>query len=575
MRWSKQFIPTLREVPQEAEIPSHKLMLRSGLIRKLSGGLYTFLPLGLRSLRKVERIIREEMDRAGALEILMPALQPQEIWEESGRFEVLRHVMFKMRDRQDRAMVLGPTHEEVVTGLVAGEINSYRQLSRNFYQIQTKFRDEIRPRFGLMRAKEFIMKDAYSFDVGWDEADVSYKAMYDAYVRIFHRCGLRTKVVEADTGAMGGKSSHEFMVLADAGEDGLVECEKCSYAANLEQAEGRVTKALVFGDEQAMPEKVETPDKKTIDQVSSFLKSKPSQFIKTLIYVSGGQPVAVLVPGHRDVNEIKLRRLIGNDAALADPDIIEKVTGAPTGFAGPVGLNIRIIADLWLKGARGMISGANEINHHIRNINLERDVAHVEFADVVTAAGKDGCPRCDGVLKGARGIEVGHVFKLGTKYSEKLGATYLDAAGETKTIVMGCYGIGVTRTLQSVIEQSHDDQGIIWPISIAPYEVTIMAVNATHPESVALVEKLADGLIAAGIDVLYDDRDERPGVKFKDVDLIGTPLRVSVGERSLAKGEVEIKVRKTGEMTGVPVDRALEEILAKIQGLKAELFPAG
>jgi len=575
VRWSKQFIPTLREVPQEAEIPSHKLMLRSGLIRKLSGGLYTFLPLGLRSLRKVERIVREEMDRAGALEILMPALQPQEIWEESGRFEILRHVMFKMKDRQDRAMVLGPTHEEVVTGLVAGEINSYRQLSKNFYQIQTKFRDEIRPRFGLMRAKEFIMKDAYSFDVGWDEADTSYKAMYDAYVRIFHRCGLRTKVVEADTGAMGGKSSHEFMVLADAGEDGLVECEKCSYAANLEQAEGRVTKALVFGDESALPEKVETPDKKTIDQVSSFLKSKPSQFIKTLIYVAEGKPVAVLVPGNRDVNEIKLRRLIGMDAVLADPEVIETVTGAPTGFAGPIGLTVRIIADKWLKGARGMISGANEFNHHIRNINLERDVANVEFYDVVTAAGKDGCPRCDGILKSARGIEVGHVFKLGTKYSEKLGASYLDAGGESKTIVMGCYGIGVTRTLQSVIEQSHDDQGIIWPISISPYEVTIMAVNATHPESVELVEKLVDGLTAAGVDVLYDDRDERPGVKFKDVDLIGTPLRVSVGERSLAKGEVEIKSRKTGEMVGVPVDRALEEIVARVNSLKSELNPVG
>jgi len=575
VRWSKQFIPTLREVPQEAEIPSHKLMLRSGLIRKLSGGLYTFLPLGLRSLRKVERIVREEMDRAGALEILMPALQPQEIWEASGRFEILRHVMFKMKDRQDRAMVLGPTHEEVVTGLVAGEINSYRQLSKNFYQIQTKFRDEIRPRFGLMRAKEFIMKDAYSFDVGWNEADISYKSMYDAYVRIFHRCGLRTKVVEADTGAMGGKSSHEFMVLADAGEDGLVECEKCSYAANLEQAEGRVTKALVFGDEQALPEKVETPDKKTIDQVSSFLKSKPSQFIKTLIYVADGKPVAVLVPGNREVNEIKLRRLIGIDAVLADPDVIEKVTGAPTGFAGPIGLTIRIIADMWLKGARGMISGANEFNHHIRNINLERDVTHIEFADVVTATSKDGCPRCDGTLKGARGIEVGHVFKLGTKYSEKLGASYLDAGGETQTIVMGCYGIGVTRTMQSVIEQSHDDQGIIWPISIAPYEVTVMAVNATHQESVTLVEKLVDGLTAAGIDVLYDDRDERPGVKFKDVDLIGTPLRVSVGERSLAKGEVEIKYRKSGEMIGVPVDRALEEILERIKTLKAELNPAG
>lgn len=574
MRWSKQFIPTLREVPQEAEIPSHKLMLRAGLIRKLGGGLYTFLPLGLRSLRKVERIVREEMDRAGALEILMPALQPQEIWEESGRFEILRHVMFKMKDRQDRPMVLGPTHEEVVTGLAAGEINSYRQLPKNFYQIQTKFRDEIRPRFGLMRAKEFIMKDAYSFDAGWDGADVSYKAMYDAYVRIFQRCGLRTKVVEADTGAMGGKSSHEFMVLAEAGEDGLVECDSCAYAANLEQAEGRVTKALAFGEDGAVQEKVQTPDRKTIEQVSSFLKAKPSQFIKTLIYVASGQAYAVLVPGSRDVNEIKLRRIIGADAALADPDVIEKVTGAPTGFAGPIGLKIPIIADLWLKGARGMISGANEADYHIRNINLERDVAGIRFEDVVIAKGKDGCPRCNGTLKEARGIEVGHVFKLGTKYSEKLGAVYLDDAGESRPIVMGCYGIGVTRTLQSVIEQSHDDQGVIWPISISPYEVTVMAVNAGHRESVELAEQLVDGLTKAGIDVLYDDRDERPGVKFKDVDLIGTPLRVSVGERSLAKGEVEIKYRKSGEMVGVPVATALREILDRISAMKAELVPA-
>ena len=568
MRWSKQFIPTLREVPQEAEIPSHQLMLRAGLIRKLSGGLYTFLPLGLRALRKVERIVREEMDRAGALEILMPALQPQEIWEESGRFEVLRHVMFRMKDRQDRPMVLGPTHEEVVTGLAANEINSYRQLPKNFYQIQTKFRDEIRPRFGLMRAKEFIMKDAYSFDVDWDEADVSYRAMYDAYVRIFHRCGLRTKVVEADTGAMGGKSSHEFMVLADAGEDGLVECDTCSYAANLEQAIGRVVGTLSFGDAQAVPEKVSTPNRRTIEEVSSFLKVEARQFIKTLIYVADGKPVAVLVPGHRDVNEIKLRRLIGDDAALAAPDVIKQVTGAPVGFAGPVGLTIPVVADLNLKDSVGMISGANEADMHFKGITLARDVPSVRYEDIAIARGGDGCPRCQGVLKEARGIEVGHVFKLGTKYSEKLGATYLDAQGEKKVSVMGCYGIGVTRTLQSVIEQSHDAQGIVWPVSIAPYQVSVMAINVSHAPSVDVVEKLVEQLTAAGIDVMYDDRDERPGVKFKDADLIGIPLRVCVGERSLAKGEVELKLRKSGEISFAPVDQAFERVMAMVGELK-------
>jgi len=424
-----------------------------------------------------------------------------------------------------------------------------------------------------MRAKEFIMKDAYSFDIGWDEADVSYQQMYDAYVRIFKRCGLRTKVVEADTGAMGGKSSHEFMVLAEAGEDGLVECDACHYAANLEQAAGRKAAARGSGDGTALPERVSTPGQKTIEQVAAFMKADASHFIKTLIYVSGGKPVAVLVPGHRDVNEIKLRKLLGGDVELAAPDVIESVTGAPAGFAGPAGLKISIIADDALKGACGMITGANEKDMHLRNINLDRDAGEIRYEDLVVARGGDGCPRCSGALKEARGIEVGHVFKLGTKYSEKLGAKYLDAQGNTQTMVMGCYGIGVTRTLQSVIEQRHDANGIIWPISIAPYEVTVMAVNAAHGPSTELAEKLVEQLSAAGVDVLYDDRDERPGVKFKDVDLIGTPLRVSVGERSLAKGEIEIKDRQSGEMVGVPVDQAFSRIMARISDMKKALEP--
>jgi prolyl-tRNA synthetase len=392
--------------------------------------------------------------------------------------------------------------------------------------------------------------------------------MYNAYVRIFHRCGLRTKVVEADTGAMGGKSSHEFMVLADAGEDGLVECDSCSYAANLEQAVGKVTGVLQFGDGTAMPEKVSTPNRRTIEEVSGFMKAKPEQFIKTLIYVSGGKPFAVLVPGNRDVNEIKLRKLMGADIELAGPDIIKSITGAGVGFAGPVGLKIPVIADLWFHGSKDMISGGNENDIHLRHVTLERDAPAVRYEDVVVAKGGDGCPRCNGKLVEARGIEVGHVFKLGTKYSEKLGATYLDAQGETKPMVMGCYGIGVTRALQSVIEQSHDANGVVWPITIAPYEVTVMAINASHAPSVEVVEKIISGLSSAGIDVLYDDRDERPGVKFKDVDLIGTPLRICVGERSLAKNEVEIKDRKTGEVSFVSVDKAIDHIISQVKSMR-------
>lgn len=572
MRWSKQLIPTLREAPQEAEIPSHQLMLRAGLIRKLASGLYTFLPLGLRALQKVERIVREEMDRAGALEILMPALHPQEIWEQTGRFEVLKDVMFKIRDRQERPMVLGPTHEEIVTDLVAHEVSSYRQLPINLYQIQTKFRDEIRPRFGLMRAKEFIMKDAYSFDTSWEGAEASYQAMYEAYKRIFKRCGLRTKIVEADTGAMGGSSSHEFMVLADSGEDGLVECEKCPYAANLERAETAESPARVFADADKMPEVVATPGRRTIAEVADFFKSPPERFIKTLIYLADGAPVGVLVPGEREVNEIKLRRALGAQAvALADDETIQRVTGAPVGFAGPVGLNIRMIADVRLRGVRGAITGANRNDAHIVNVDLARDTRVEAFADLVFAKEGDGCPRCGGRLVEKRGIEVGHVFKLGTKYSEKLGACYLDAAGQQHPAIMGCYGIGVTRTLQAVIEQSHDKDGIVWPISLAPYDVEVLVVNMQHAESVAVGERLAQELEKRGAEVLLDDRDERPGVKFKDADLLGLPLRVSVGERSLAKGGVEIRFRKSGEVRMADIGSAANKVVQCLEELRRAL----
>lgn len=568
MQWTKTLIPTLREDPQEAEIASHKLMLRAGLMRRLSGGLYTFLPLGLRALRKVERIVREEMDRAGALEILMPALQPREIWDQSKRYELMGDAMFKTNDRQNREMVLGPTHEEVVTNLVAREIKSYRQLPKTLYQIQTKFRDEIRPRFGLMRAKEFIMKDAYSFDRTWDEADTSYQAMYDAYTRIFERCGLNTKVVEADTGAMGGKWSHEFMVLADTGEDGLVECTACSYAANIERAE------RAFCDQAsekcvAPTEEVATPGKTTIEQVSEFFDCKPDRFIKTLIYLANGKPVAVLVAGDRDVNEHKLaRELESTDLELADDQTIQKVTGAPVGFSGPVGLDIPIYADKALNGCSGAIAGANKDNTHIKNVDLERDASVTSYIDLSIVRDADGCPRCGKQLREKRGIEVGHVFKLGTKYSECFDASYLDENGKNRLMVMGCYGIGVTRTLQAIIEQLHDDDGIIWPASVAPYRVALLLLDPKHDQSVDIARDLIDRLEEAGVDVLVDNRDERPGVKFKDADLLGLPVRVVIGERSLAKNSIEIKLRTQHKTDLVPMADAFGSIfdLAQCSG---------
>ena len=572
MRWSKQIIPTLREVPQEAEIPSHKLMLRAGIIRKLSAGLYTFMPLGHRALRKVEAIVREEMDRTGALEILMPALHPRDIWERTGRYEVLKDVMFTIKDRQDRDMVLGPTHEEIVTDLVAHEIRSYRQLPVNLYQIQTKFRDEIRPRFGLMRSKEFIMKDAYSFDVSWEAADVSYKAMYEAYQRIFKRCGLRTKIVEAVTGAMGGSSSHEFMVLADSGEDGIVECDRCSYAANLERAEGVSRSPVEFEREPATVEEIATPGMRTVAEVAGFFQSPPARLIKTLIYLADEKPVAVLVPGDREVNEIKLKRALGCQAlALADDAMIQKATGAPVGFAGPVGLTIPVFADGKLKGYKGAITGANKVDAHLVHVDLERDARVQAFHDVVFAKGGDGCPRCDGALQEKRGIEVGHVFKLGTKYSKALGANFLSAEGQQKPSIMGCYGIGVTRTLQAAVEQNYDDDGIIWPVSIAPYSVEVVALNMQHAESVKIAKDIVNKLESAGLDVLYDDRDERPGVKFKDADLVGIPVRVNVGERGLAKGQIEVKVRATREMKLVPVEQAGQAVIDCVRDLRAAI----
>jgi prolyl-tRNA synthetase len=563
MLWTDSLIPTLRDDPQEAEIPSHKLLVRAGLVRKLAGGLYTFMPLGLRALRKVERIVREEMDRAGAIEVLMPALQPRDLWERTERLQALGDTMFKLKDRQGRGMVLGPTHEEVITDLISREISSYRQMPKTFYQIQNKFRDEIRPRFGLMRSKEFLMKDAYSFDVSMDAADKSYQAMYDAYVRIFTRCGLRTKAVEADSGAMGGKWSHEFMVLADSGEDGLVECEACAYAANMERAERtlRQRQPLDAAACAAAPAEVATPDCRTIGEVSSFLKCAPADLVKTIIYVLRGSPIAVLVPGDRDVNEHKLvRHFETPELAMADESTILKVTGAPIGFAGPVGLQIPIYADTSLQGRRGLVAGANKADTHLRGVAIDTDCAIAAFSDFCTVREGDACPKCGAVLHEKRGIEVGHVFKLGTKYSEKLDSSFIDEAGQRKPCVMGCYGIGVSRTLQAIIEQSHDDNGIIWPTAVAPYQVAILALNPEKPECMQVCLRLAADLEARGIDTLIDNRDERPGVKFKDADLVGFPLRVVIGERSLAKNSVEIKARAAAKPELALVPDAVEAI---------------
>ena len=565
MRWTRCLINTLRDDPQEAEIASHKLMVRAGLIRKLSGGLYTFMPFGLRALQKVAQIVREEMNRAGAQEILMPALQPAELWERSGRLASMGPGMFKLCDRAERLMALGPTHEEVVTELLGGEVSSYRQLPCTVYQIQTKFRDEIRPRFGLMRAKEFIMKDAYSFDTSLEAADASYQAMYDAYTRIFKRCGLLARPVEADTGDIGGKWSHEFMVLADSGEDGVIDCPACGYAANQERAERKVSASDESCDAVA---EVTTPNVRTIDDLVKFFACPADRFIKTLIYVADGKPVAALVSGDRELNEHKFKRLLGaKKLELADDATVQNVTGAPVGFAGPVGLKIPVYADQALKGAAGRITGANKADTHVKNVALARDVTVAAFDDLVVVGAGDACPRCGEPLQMKRGIEVGHVFKLGTKYTEAFDAAYLNAEGQREMMVMGCYGIGVTRTLQAVIEQSHDADGIVWPVSVAPFAVTLLLLDPKDAAVCEVVDTLERELQEKGIDVFTDDREERPGVKFKDADLIGCPIRVVVGAKGLAKGGVEIKLRTSKDVAIVPVADAVADIMNRVREL--------
>jgi len=568
MRYSQYFIPTVKETPSDAEVISHQLMLRGGMIRKLASGVYNYLPLGLRSIRKFENIVREEMNRAGAIEILMPTVQPAELWQESGRWELYGKELLRFRDRKDAEFCLGPTHEEVVTDLVRREVKSYRQMPLNLFQIQGKFRDEIRPRFGLMRGREFIMKDAYSFDVDSAAADLSYDRMYQAYRRIFERCGLNFRAVEADTGSIGGSSSHEFMVLADSGEDAIVSCSACQYAANVEKAESRPLAVPEHAEPRPL-EKVATPGKRSIEEVSAFLGIDAATMVKTLILLADNEPVVALLRGDHDLNEIKLKNILGCESLeMAGDEVVEKVSGAPAGFAGPVGLTARMVADLAVKGMRNFVTGGNAVDLHLKNVNLERDCTIGNFADIRNVVHGDPCPRCDsGRLEMWRGIEVGHVFKLGMKYSKALNATYLDADGKEQTVFMGCYGIGIGRTVAACIEQNHDVDGIIFPLPISPFHCIISAINYSKEGPVCeACDAIYGQLSEAGVEVLLDDRDERPGVKFKDADLIGIPLRVVVGSKNLAEGKVELKIRKTGEVSLLTV----AEAVGKVKALVAE-----
>jgi prolyl-tRNA synthetase len=564
MFYSRYFIPTVKETPSDAEVISHQLMLRAGMIRKLSAGIYNYLPLGLRSIRKFEAIVREEMNRAGAIEMLMPAVQPAELWQESGRWSFYGKELLRFKDRKDGEFCMGPTHEEVITDMVRREIKSYRQMPINFYQIQTKFRDEIRPRFGLMRGREFIMKDAYSFDVDSAAADGSYELMFQAYMRIFERCGLNFRAVEADTGSIGGSSSHEFMVLADSGEDAIVSCNACRYAANVEKAESRPLDTT-FAGEQLSLQKVATPEMKTIIDVAGFLGLSMDKTIKTMVYSSGaGQHVMALLRGDHELNEIKLKNSMGwDEIQMATEEEILAITGSPVGFLGPLGLRqkVAVIADLAVRGMLNFVIGANQKDMHFTNANLVRDVSPDLFVDLRNVESGDPCPRCEtGKLEMWRGIEVGHVFKLGTKYSQALNATYLDTDGKEQVIFMGCYGIGIGRTVAAAIEQNHDENGIIFPIPIAPFHCSVVALNTKDKGVMAAAEEIYFKLEQCGIEVLFDDRDERPGVKFKDNDLIGIPLRIVVGSKGLAEGKVEVKIRKSGEMLLLPPDEAIETI---------------
>ena len=562
MRMSKMLMPTLKEIPSDAEITSHQLMLRAGMIRKMASGIYNQLPMGIRVFRKVEDIIREEMNAKGAQEISCALLVPAELWQESGRWDVMGPEMFRLKDRNGRDYCLGPTHEETFTHIVRNEITSYKQLPLNLYQIETKFRDERRPRFGVMRTRNFTMKDAYSFDADQEGLDKSYDDMFDAYTRIFARCELDNSPVQADSGAMGGSASAEFMVKSEVGEDEIVFCSGCDYAANIEKATSVNHKAST--EEMKEMSEIETPNVHTIEELQDFFKMDAGQFAKTLIYYADGKTVAVVVRGDRDVNETKVANAIGGavEFELASEDTIKAVTGAEVGFAGPIGIKADyLFIDQEVVDQRNVIVGANKTGYHIQNANFGRDFEG-QIGDFRNVQEGDKCPKCGQPLEIMRGVEVGHIFKLGTKYSESMGATFLDQNGKSQPIIMGCYGIGVERTVAAVIEQHHDENGIIWPLAIAPYHVVVVPVNVKKEEHLENAEKIYKELEAAGVEVLLDDRNERAGFKFKDSDLLGIPMRITVG-KDIVDGKVEFKLRKEADKEIISVDEVLDRVKAE------------
>lgn len=566
MKSSELFYPTLREVPSEAEVISHQLLLRAGFIRKTSGGVYTYLPLAYRVIRKIEQIVREEMDKAGGQEVLMPIVQPAELWQKSGRWEVYGDEMFRLQDRHKRHFALGPTHEELITALVDGDVHSYRDLPLLLYQIQNKYRDEIRPRFGLMRGREFIMKDLYSFDIDDEGLAQSYQKMYLAYNRIFKRLGLRYRVVEADSGAIGGNESHEFMVLAETGESEIVYCDKCDYAANVE-------KAICSGGEPVETkgallalEKTHTPGQRTIKNITDFLHIPSRKQVKTLMYCADGELVAAVIRGDRELNEIKFRNILGcNELLMADEEIVESSTGAGFGSLGPVNMDVKIYVDLEVEHMKNFACGANQDDYHYINVNMGRDFIPEAIVDIRNAVAGDPCPLGDGELKMVRGIEVGHIFKLGVKYSDAMGAAFLDQSGKSCPFVMGCYGIGVSRTMAAAVEQNYDENGIIWPIPIAPYHVIVVPVNSKNEEQMQAANSIYQLLQQEGLEVILDDRDERAGVKFKDADLIGVPVRITIGPKALQDNKVEVKKRWEKEVELVDFDLVVEKVKGLIR----------
>ncbi len=567
MLWSTAFIPTVKEVPAEAELISHKLLIRAGYIRKLASGLYTYLPLAQRVLLKISKIIREEMERGGARELLMPILSPKELWEKTGRWSVYGKELMRVEDRHERLFALGPTHEEVITTLVAGEVRSYRDLPVNLFQIQTKFRDEIRPRFGIMRAREFIMKDGYSFDRDETGAEATYKKMFEAYQRIFTRCGFTFRAVEAESGAIGGSFSHEFMVLAESGEEAVISCGSCAYAANQQRARGKTPLAHLEGSRLSMPwKKTSTPKVKSVEEVAAFLQVRQSDVVKTMLYRAGNRMMAALVRGNHDVNTSKLAHALDEtDAVLIDPATAASLARCPAGFLGPMGLKERIsgltiLADEEVLMGGSIVVGANEADAHVEFVDPKRDLQIDRVVDLRLVTAGDQCPECEGSLTLSRGIEVGHTFKLGTKYSQALGAKYVDETGKEQAIVMGCYGIGVSRIMAAAVEQCYDKDGIIWPKEIAPFQVIVLPLNMEDAQIKSAAEAVYKHLLVAGFEVLFDDRSAGPGGKFKDADLIGIPIRVTIGQKSLAEGKVELRARNGSHDSKVKVEDVVKEV---------------